>query len=61
MKKILVILILFCCVGCYNDNRVRIEPVFDYKISPAKQAEYRLYVMRKLYEGYYLNQAESKK
>ena len=49
MKRTLIIFILIL-TGCHSDNRVRIsEPIPDFKISPAKQAEYRLYVTRALW------------
>jgi hypothetical protein len=47
MKRVIVLLILLA--GCHADNRIRTRPTLDYKIPPAKQSEYRLYVMRRLW------------
>ncbi|KKN78872.1 hypothetical protein LCGC14_0346440 [marine sediment metagenome] len=59
MKWLLLICIVFL-TGC-TDNRIRINPVPDIKISPAKQAEYRLYVTRALWAQKQLKDYEERK
>ena len=44
-----ILLILILLSGCHTDNRIRTKPTLDYEIDPAKKAEYRLYVMRRLW------------
>ena len=58
MKRLLVLLILL--TGCHTDNRIRVKPIPDFNISPAKQAEYRLYVTRALWAQKQLKDYEEK-
>ena len=58
MKRIAIIIALIILTGCHTDNRVRINPPMEIKLSAEKKAELRIYVMRRLYEQASLREAE---
>jgi len=58
MKRIAIIIALIILTGCHTDNRVRINPPMEIKLSAEKKAELRIYVMRRLYEQAALREAE---
>ena len=58
MKRIAIIISLIILTGCHTDNRVRINPPMEIKLSAEKKAELRIYVMRRLYEQAALREAE---
>ena len=62
MKTIALILTLLIA-GCtqqawHPDNRIRIKPPLDIRLSAEKEAELRLYVLRNLWEQDALKRAE---
>ena len=58
MKRIAIIITLIILTGCHTDNRVRINPPMEIKLSAEKKAELRIYIMRRLYEQASLREAE---
>ena len=58
MKRIAIIIALIILTGCHTDNRVRINPPMEIKLTAERKAELRIYVMRRLYEQAALREAE---
>ena len=57
-SPVLGLILLAILTGCHTDNRVRINPPIEIKLSAEKKAELRIYVMRRLYEQAVLKEAE---
>ena len=58
MKNTIILILIILLSGCHADNRVRINPPMEIKLSAEKKAELRIYVMRYLYEQASLKEAE---